>query len=78
VSRVLVNWDIVEGERKPIIECPNCGDWSLGDHAPHSIDAAGNVDKSFICQGTLKETGEPCGFHTYVRLKDWNGGAISR
>lgn len=61
------NYFIVEGETKPIIECPGCGCGLLGDTAPHGVRADGTVFNSVVCE---------CGFHQYVKLEDWKGGDI--
>lgn len=63
-------WYIVEGERKPSIECPSCGCGILGDSAPHRILKDGSVKASTVCQN------ERCNFHAYVKLEEWDGGEI--
>ncbi len=73
--RVLIDedkWYVVEGEKKPCIECPNCGGGLLGDNAPHSIDENGNVNASVVC------THKGCEFHANIQLIGWNGGYIPK
>ncbi|MFD0997698.1 hypothetical protein ACFQ21_00200 [Ohtaekwangia kribbensis] len=62
-------WLILEGEKKPTIECPMCGCFLLSDIAPHGIREDGSVYNSVVCD---------CGFHEYVKLEGWTGGHIER
>ena len=64
------NWFIVEGETKPTIDCPKCGEGILGDAAPHGIRENGKVYNSVVCQNPN------CNFHHYIQLEGWNGGEI--
>jgi hypothetical protein len=65
-----------DGNRlKPIIRC-NCGQWSgIGLHHVH---ADGTVTASFFhSKGTnyaIGESPEGCGWHVFLKLKDWGGG----
>jgi hypothetical protein len=73
------NWRIVDGEKKPTIDCPLCGLLLLGDTAPHGVLADGTVHASVVCPHSITRDGVtmPCGFHSNVRLVDWNGGIIA-
>ena len=74
------SWEIVEGDTKPIIECPICGNYMLGDIATHGIHADGTVYASVNCKGKLKKDGQviSCWFHDHVRLEGWAGGEIPK
>ncbi len=63
-------WWITEGERKPTIECPQCGTGILGDAAPHGVHANGKVYASVVCQNPN------CSFHHHIQLEGWDGGEI--
>ncbi len=63
------NWYIVIGDKKPSIECPDCGAGLLGDNAPHGIREDGVVFNSVVC---------PCGFHDHVTIEGWTGGSYPR
>ena len=63
-------WYIVEGERKPSVECPKCGEGLIGDAAPHRIFADGTIKNSAVCQNPK------CDFHSYIKLDEWTGGNI--
>lgn len=74
MNRVLIkkeNYEIVEGYRLPVIECPGCGNSLLGVSS-HEIEENGNVNASVVCPY------KDCGFHEFVVLEDWNGGKINR
>lgn len=74
-------WYIVQGERKPTIECPNCGGQLLGDCTIHGILETGQVYNSVVCMHTIKtESGaiKNCDFHEHVILEGWTGGQIKR
>jgi hypothetical protein len=67
-----------EGDRlvpiKPIIRC-NCGKFcGIGLHHVH---ADGTVTASFFHARTGEHqqgTDDGCGWHVFLKLKDWNGG----
>lgn len=64
-----MTWTILEGAKKPMIECPQCGGFLLGDTCPHGIKADGVVYESVVC---------PCGWHNRVKLLAWQGGEIQK
>ena len=65
-----------EGKKlKPLIRC-NCGHWSgIGLHHVH---ADGTVTASFFHDANphpdIGYAGGGCGWHVFLKLKDWNGG----
>jgi C4-type Zn-finger protein len=63
------NWYYVIGDKKPSIECPQCGANLLGDRAIQGIRLSGEVYNSVVC---------PCGFHDHVILAGYNGPHIER
>ncbi len=63
------NWYLLIGDKKPHIECPQCGGLLLGDRATHGIRQNGEVYNSVVC---------PCGFHDYVTLQGYTGPEIIR
>lgn len=63
-------WTVVEGETRPVIECPSCGLLNLGDSAPHGVRPDGTVHASVVCAHP------PCAFHAYVRLEGWDRGEV--
>jgi hypothetical protein len=76
-------WYFVQGEHKPTIECPKCGNQLLGDCTIHGILEDGTVYNSVVCVHKVKtETGSStlvdCGFHAHVQLEGWTGGHIKR
>lgn len=56
-------WQKLEAYPLPIITCPKCGLWNLGN-STHRIKPNGDVNASVIC-------GHGCGFHDYVTLSDY-------
>ncbi len=64
------SWSLVEGEAKPVVECPSCGLLNLGDAAPHGVRSDGTVYESVVC------CHPPCTFHEYVRLEGWDRGEV--
>lgn len=61
-------WAIGQGERKPLVACPVCECYNLGDEAPHRIESNGDVNASVICWN--------CGFHAFIKLVGWEGGSV--
>lgn len=73
--RVIIDkdkWYLVQGEKKPSIECPMCGEGILGDNSPHEILDNGNVNASVVCQNIK------CSFHRMINLESWDGGYVDR
>lgn len=64
-------WFTMPDEIKPLIACPKCDGWFLGDTATHSIEENGDVNASVVCPY------EPCDFHEFVNLVGWSGGKIN-
>lgn len=72
-------WYVVEGGRKPCVECPKCGEGLIGDAAPHRIFADGTIKYSAVCKGTIitpSGVRQKCDFHSYIKLDEWTGGNI--
>ena len=61
------NWYIVIGEKKPVIECPDCGGLLIGDRAPHGVKQTGELSAAVLC---------PCGVDDHITLQGWKGGII--
>lgn len=72
MSRVVISkekYEVIDGFRLPIIQCPGCDENLLGNSS-HGVDINGNVNASVVCPH--------CEFHNYVVLEDWNSGVINK
>lgn len=72
-------WNHTKDSQAVSFRCPN-GHYLLlfnpDQPSPrHGIAKDGTVDGSVVCQGRPKD---PCDFHEFVRLLDWDGGVIAR